>query len=130
MRVLASEVPRRTAYQLMIGSIVPRPVAWVSTLGADGSRNLAPFSYFMGIGSTPPLLAVSMNARQGQRKDSLRNLEELGEFVVNVVNEELLERMVRTSGEYAYGVDEFEVAGVTAAASDLVRPSRVLEAPI
>lgn len=130
MLVLANEIPRARTYQLLIGSIVPRPVAWISSVGADGTRILAPFSYFMGVYNDPPMLAVSINARRGQRKDSLRNIEETGAFVVNVANEPLLERMVLTSGEWAYGADEFDVAGFTAAPSAVVKVPRVQEAPI
>lgn len=128
--ILVSDIPRRRAYRLLIGTVVPRPVAWISSRGRDGVRNLAPFSYFMGIGHDPPLLAVSINSRRGQIKDSLRNIQETGEFVVNIANEDLLERMVRTSGEWPYGVDEFEEAGLSEAASTLIQPGRVAEAPV
>lgn len=130
MRLVPGEVPRRVAYRFLIGSIVPRPVAWISTVGADGTRNLAPFSYFMGVGADPPMLAVSINAHRGQRKDTLRNIEETGEFVVNIASEELLERMVATSGEYPYQLDEFEWTGLHAAPCDFVKAPRVDEAPI
>lgn len=130
MRVVPGEVPRRVAYRLLIGTVVPRPIAWISSVGADGSRNLAPFSYFMGVGADPPTIAVSINARQGGRKDSLRNIQETGEFVLNLVTESLLERMVATSGEYAYGFDEFAWAGLTPLPSDFVKAPRVGESPV
>jgi len=127
---LAKDLDSRTRYRLLIGSVVPRPVAWVSTLGRAGARNLAPFSYFMGLGGDAPYLAVSVNAHRGGEKDTLRNIEETGEFVVNIADEELLEAMVLTSGDHAYGVDEFQIAGVTPEACAIVKPPRVLEAPI
>ena len=128
--VIASEIPTERAYRLLTGTVVPRPVAWISTRGHDGTRNLAPFSYFMGVGMKPPTIAVSVNDRAGQRKDTLRNIEETGEFVINIADESLLERMVRTSGEWDYDVDEFDDTGLTEAESVLVKPGRVAEAPV
>lgn len=130
MIVRTTDIPRRLAYRLVIGSIVPRPVAWVSTASRDGQRNLAPFSYFMGIGADPPLLAVSVNAHRGRQKDTLANVEETGEMVVNIASEALLDQMVLTSGEYARGRDEFQIAGLTPAPCELVKAPRVQEAPI
>ncbi|MGH7750377.1 MAG: flavin reductase family protein [Candidatus Dormibacteria bacterium] len=122
----------RDAYRLLIGAVQPRPIAWVSTLGADGSRNIAPFSFFMGVCARPFTLAFAPMWRLPEvaRKDTLRNLEETGECVVNVVSEELAERMNLTSGEYRYDVDEFELAGLTALPSTTVAPPRIGESPV
>ena len=119
-------------YKLLIGSIVPRPVALVSTISKDGVRNLAPFSFFTGISSKPTMVCFCPGPRAegSARKDTLRNIEETREFVINVVSEEMAEGMNLTSGEYAPEVDEFEIAGFTAAPSDLVKPPRVAESDV
>ena len=93
MIVEPEKLSPRDRYFLMIGCIVPRPIAFVSSLSGDGVRNLAPFSYFSGVSSTPPVLCVSIAARRGKPKDTLSNIRETGEFVVNVVDESLAERM-------------------------------------
>ena len=114
----------------MISAIVPRPIAWVSSIGNNGSLNLAPFSFFNGIGGNPPTLMISVGLRKGQPKDTLRNVQENGEFVVNMVSEALGPQMNLTAGEYDYEVDEFALAGLTAAPCDLIKPPRVGEAAV
>ncbi len=121
-------------YKMMIGLVVPRPIAFVSTVDAAGNRNLAPFSFYNAISSSPPTLcfstAVRSSASQGRSpfKDTLHNVRETGEFVVNVVTEEIAERMNATAAEVAPEVDEFALAGLTPVASEVVRPPRVAEA--
>ncbi|MCS6910454.1 MAG: flavin reductase family protein [Anaerolineales bacterium] len=117
-------------YRLLISIVVPRPIAWVSSLGADGSLNLAPFSFFNAVAGNPPTVMFSIGQRQGVPKDTLRNVRETGEFVLNMVDEALAEKMNLTSGEYAYEVNEFERAGLTPLASMLVKPPRVAEAAV
>ncbi|MGH7730645.1 MAG: flavin reductase family protein [Candidatus Eiseniibacteriota bacterium] len=117
-------------YRFMISVVVPRPIAFVSTVGADGQPNVAPFSYYNAITNQPPLLGISINRRKGAPKDTLRNIEETGEFVVNTVDEPLGARMVLSSGDWPEDVDEFELAGLTPEPSDLVRPPRVGESPV
>jgi flavin reductase (DIM6/NTAB) family NADH-FMN oxidoreductase RutF len=114
----------------MISVVVPRPIGWVSTVGADGSLNLAPFSYFNGVASYPPTVMVSVGQRAGQAKDTLRNAQETGEYVLNIVDEALVKAMNHTSGEWPYQVNEFEQAGLITAASVDVRPPRVASAPV
>ena len=87
--------------------MVPRPIAWVSTVGPDGVNNLAPFSFFMGVCQEPPTIAFSSGPRAGSRKDTVRNAEHTGDFVVNVVDDDRAEQMNLTSGEYPPEVDEF-----------------------
>jgi flavin reductase (DIM6/NTAB) family NADH-FMN oxidoreductase RutF len=118
-------------YKILIGCVVPRPIAWVSTVDAEGRANLAPFSFFNAIGSNPPALSVAITytASPDRRKDTLRNILATGEFVVNIVSEELADAMNRTAVDYPPDVDEFAVAGLTPARSALVRPSRVAESP-
>jgi len=117
-------------YRFMISVIVPRPIAFVSTTDAEGRHNVAPFSYYNAITNQPPLIGISINHRRGTPKDTYRNIEQTGEFVVNTVDEALGARMVQTSGEWPEDVDEFRLAGLTPVASDLVKPPRVGESPI
>jgi flavin reductase (DIM6/NTAB) family NADH-FMN oxidoreductase RutF len=118
------------AYKLMISALVPRPIAFVSTVGEDGSFNVAPFSFFMGVTGNPPTLAVSIESRPDGPKDTARNIRACGEFVVNMVSEEIAEAMNVASGDYLYGVDEFKLAGLTPAPSARVKPPRVAESPV
>jgi len=121
----------RTAYQWMISTIVPRPIAWVSTISPDGKTNLAPFSFFQGVCANPPaLMFVPVNNRQGEKKDTIRNIEALPEFVVNLVSHELGDQMNQTSAMLPYGESEFEKFGIASAASTTVRPPRVAAARV
>ncbi|HEU5102277.1 MAG TPA: flavin reductase family protein [Roseiflexaceae bacterium] len=122
----------REIYKLLIGCVVPRPIAWVSTVDRLGVRNLAPFSFFNAIGSNPPAVSVSINytGSADQRKDTLRNIVDTSEFVVNLVDEELASAMNLTAANYPPTIDEFEVAGVAATPSVAVRPPRVAQTPV
>lgn len=119
-------------YKLLIGSILPRPIAFVSTQSAEGILNLAPFSFFTGVCSNPPtlLFCPMIRGSDGHRKDTLLNIEETGEFVVNVVSEAIVERMNKTAAEVPPEVSEFELAELTPVQSSIIKPPRVLEAPI
>lgn len=128
----------RQVYKLMTGIIVPRPIALVSTMNASGTANLAPFSFFSGAGSNPPAVLFCASLREpleasiGRpevRKDTLRNVEETGEFVINVVSEDMAEAANAAAAEVAPEVDEFELAGLTRLPSEAVRPPRVAESP-
>jgi flavin reductase (DIM6/NTAB) family NADH-FMN oxidoreductase RutF len=120
----------RSRYRLLISSVVPRPIALVSTVGEDGVYNVAPFSMFMGVSSNPPMLAVSIASRKGAEKDTTRNIKKLRDFVVNVVDESLAEKMNLTSADLPPEVSEFEYAGLTPVESVKVRSPRVKEAPV
>ncbi|ARV59313.1 flavin reductase [Nostocales cyanobacterium HT-58-2] len=125
------QIDPRNSYQLLIGSIVPRPIAWVSTIATDGTPNVAPFSFFMGITGNPPTLAISCGPRRGAgKKDTLVNAESSGELVVNVVVEEIDEQMNITSAEFPPEVNEFQEAGLTPVPSVKVRAPRVAQSPI
>lgn len=128
--IVPTDLHPRDAYRLLISVVVPRPIGWASTIGADGSLNLAPFSFFNAVGGSPPTVLISVGQRTGNPKDTLRNVRETGEFVINIVDEGLAEAMNQTSGEWAYEVNEFERAGVTPVSSTDVKPPRVAEAPI
>ncbi len=119
-------------YKLMIGAIVPRPIAFVSSISADGGLNLAPFSFFTGVSANPPVICFSPMIRgsDGKRKDTLNNIEATGQFVVNIVSEDFADAMNICSTEFAPDVDEFEQSGLTPIPSALVRPPRVKESRI
>lgn len=129
----------RQIYKLMTGIIVPRPVALVSTVDRAGVVNLAPFSAFCGAGSNPPAVLFCPALRDGgeagpdlqpeMRKDTLRNVEETGEFVVNVVSEAIAAAANETAAAVPPDVDEFQLAGLTPIPSLAVRPPRVAESP-
>jgi len=116
-------------YRLMISLVVPRPIAFVSTMSPDGRLNLAPFSYFIAISSKPALIGITFTHRPDDPKDTLRNIRETGEFVINVVSEELLDPMVKTSGEYPSEVNEFDVSGLATRPSRVVKPPAVAASP-
>lgn len=127
----ADQAPQEL-YKLLVGSVVPRPIAFVSTVDTDGIRNLAPFSFFTVASANPPVLCFTVSTRPADRpkKDTLRNIEATGEFVVNIVSEEFKEKMNQTSAEVAPEVDEFALSGLTPIASELVRPARVAESHV
>ena len=105
-----ASTPAQVIYKLLIGSVVPRPIAFVSTVSPDGVRNLAPFSFFNVICAEPPTVCFSIGFRV-PCKDTLANVKAIGEFVVNMVSEEIAEPMNLCSGDYPAGVDEFRVSG-------------------
>jgi flavin reductase (DIM6/NTAB) family NADH-FMN oxidoreductase RutF len=126
-----SSLPARDIYAWMTATIQPRPIAWVSTISPDGRTNLAPFSFFQGITASPPtLMFVPVNTRDGARKDTVRNIELVPEFVVNTVNFALAGKMNATAALLPYGESEFEAFGVASTPSTRVRPPRVAEAPV
>ncbi len=120
----------RERYRLLISTVAPRPVAWVSTRGADGSLHLAPFSFFRAVSGTLPLVVISVGQRAGASKDTLRNIEETGEFAINLVTEELAERMNLTSGDWPPTTSEFALTGLTPASCEVVAAPRVAESPV
>lgn len=122
-------VPALTSYRLLAGAIVPRPIAFVSTVAADGICNLAPFSFFNAVCAEPPVVSFCPTYRVPP-KDTLANIQAVGEFVVNIVSEEIAAQMNACAAEYAASVDEFAIAGLTPVASDLVRPPRVKESRV
>lgn len=124
-------------YKLMIGAIVPRPIAFVSSLDARGVRNLAPFSFFNGVSAAPPVVLFCAAVRRedpkrgiGPHKDTLLNVIETQEFVINVVTETIAEKMNLTSAQVPPDVDEFELAALTPLPSEMVKPPRVAESPV
>lgn len=126
-----SALKPRDAYAWMISTILPRPVAWVSTISAEGKTNLAPFSFFQGVTANPPTLMICpVNKRDGAKKDTVRNIEVVPEFVVNLVPFALAEQMNATAALLPYEESEFEAFGIAAAKSERVRPPRVAASPV
>lgn len=124
-------LPPREAYSWMIHAITPRPIAWISTISAEGKTNLAPFSFFQGVCSKPPMVIFSGAIdRHGKKKDSVINVGQVPEFVVNVVPHALAELMNHTATPLPHGESEFEKFGIATAPSIKVRPPRVAQAPV
>jgi len=121
-------------YRTMAGAIVPRPIAWVSSLSADSTENLAPFSFFNAVTSTPPILMFSVTKYDEDKpdkfKDTVRNIVDTEEFVVNIVDRSLLEEMNQSSARLEHGHSEFEFANVERADSRLIDPPRVADSRI
>lgn len=141
MDVTPSQLEHRELYGILLSAVGPRPIAWVSSLSASGQPNLAPFSFFNAVCADPPLLAFAPGMRSpkkseatgepaGLPKDTLRNIRETREFVINVVTYELAEAMNLTSGDYDASINEFEMAKLASAPSKIVRPRRVAESPV
>lgn len=122
---------REKRYKLLISTIVPRPIAWVTTLGPDGTPNCAPYSWFNCMGAEPPILVMGVNQHAEKRfKDTGQNILRASEFVVNLVTEAQGDAMAATSVDAPIGVDELKLAGLTTAPSVKVRPPRIAGAPV
>ncbi len=127
----ASSLAPHDIYRILIGTVVPRPIAIVSTRSASGINNVAPFSFFNAVSANPPLVALGISRKpSGEKKDTHRNIEETREFVVNTADESLLDPLVQTATAYPYGVSEFEKAGLSPVPSLKVKPPRVDGAPV
>lgn len=128
MHLDAAELSPQEAYKLLIGAIVPRPIAWVSSLSPAGVANLAPFSFFTAVAANPPTVCFApMRRSDGTAKDTLNNVAATGEFVVNIVSEPLVEAMNLSSQQFPADESEFAATGLTAAPSRDVKPPRVAE---
>ena len=127
-----TKIPFQETHKLMIGSIVPRPIAFVSTRSKDGKNNVAPFSYFNGVCSKPPtiMFAPARRGWDGEEKDTLINIRDTEEFVVNIVSEPFAEKMVLCSTDFDSDVDEFGMSGLTPVTSQKVAPPRVGESKV
>ena len=132
LKVDPSEIATKDLHQFILGAVAPRPIAFASTLSADGVPNLAPYSFFNAFSSNPPILIFSSNRRVSNNttKDTLKNVEDTGEVVINVVPHRMVRQMALCSVEYGPEVDEFVKAGFTPLASEKVRPFRVAESPV
>jgi flavin reductase (DIM6/NTAB) family NADH-FMN oxidoreductase RutF len=126
------KIPTKDLHQYILGAVAPRPIAFASTISLDGVANLAPYSFFNAFSSNPPILIFSSNRRviNNTTKDTLKNVEDTGEVVINVVPHRLVRQMTLASIEYPSHISEFDKAGLTPLASEKVKPFRVAESPI
>jgi flavin reductase (DIM6/NTAB) family NADH-FMN oxidoreductase RutF len=127
-----AQTSRKEFYPWVIRCIGPRPIAWVSTVSREGVHNLAPFSFFTAISTLPPTLCFIPGRRDdtGGKKDTLLNIEATGDFVVNVVTEELAQAMNRTATDFPHGISEFERTGLTPEPAARVKAPRLKESPV
>jgi flavin reductase (DIM6/NTAB) family NADH-FMN oxidoreductase RutF len=131
MRIDCSTANVVDVYQALVGAVTPRPIAWVSTLSPAGVVNLAPFSFFNAFGANPPIVVFSPTLRRdGSKKDTLRNLEAVPEFVIHAATASLAERVNLTSQEIPASDSEVSLAGLTTIPSEKVRPPRIAESPV
>lgn len=127
-----AQIATKDLHQYILGAVAPRPIAFASTMSTDGVPNLAPYSFFNAFSSNPPLLIFSSNRRVANNttKDTLKNVEDTGEVVINVVSYNISRQMALTSIEYGPEVDEFKKAGFTPIPSERIKPFRVAESPV
>ncbi|MCH8927258.1 MAG: flavin reductase family protein [Candidatus Marinimicrobia bacterium] len=130
MKVDPANLDVKESHKILTSIIIPRPIAWVTTLNEDGSVNAAPFSFFMGVSTKPPRLAISVSAKGGEIKDTSRNIIKNSEFVVNMVTNANVEAMNSTAGLYDYGVEELKIAGLSTSESEKIAPPCIKESPV
>ncbi len=130
MQFNPEEISSAAIYKLLTGAVIPRPIGWISSISSNGIHNLAPFSFFNAVGEDPPHVMFSTVRTNNKNKDTLDNVLETGEFVVNMVTEETVERMNLTSQAADPEIDEFELCGLTKVPSVLIKPARVAESPV
>jgi len=130
MKIEAAQTGRMELHDLIGTAMGPLPIAFVSTVGPDGTYNAAPFSFAAPVCSKPAILCISIGLRAGQKKDTIKNIEYAHDFVVNCVDEEIIKRVVEASADYPCGVDELKKTGLTAIKGDRVKSPRVSEAKV
>jgi flavin reductase (DIM6/NTAB) family NADH-FMN oxidoreductase RutF len=130
MKIETAKTGRMELHDLIGTTMGPLPVAFISTVGPDGTYNAAPFSFCAPVCSKPPILCVSIGLRTGQKKDTIRNIEFAHDFVVNCTDEGIFKQVIQASADYPYGVDEIKVTGLTAIKGEMVKSPRVLEAKV
>ncbi|MBV9865397.1 MAG: flavin reductase family protein [Abitibacteriaceae bacterium] len=131
MHIDFSTISPRDRYKLLVSTVVPRPIALVTSMRADGQLNAAPFSFFNAMGSDPPLLVINIGDRDPDiPKDTAQNIRQTGEYVVNIVDESMAEQMNICAVDFPHGTSEVAAAGFTTVASVGVKPPRLAESPI
>ena len=131
MKFNMEETPHRQVYNLLIGLVAPRPIAWITSMDEEGTLNAAPFSAYNYLCTDPPIVGIGVTNRPGREavpKDTARNIRRTGEFVINVVTEDLLEKMNICATDFPASVNELEMAGLTTAPSSVVKVPRIAEA--
>ena len=125
------KLEHKDRYKLLVSTVVPRPIALATTVGVDGRVNAAPYSFFNVMGSTPPILVMGVDTRAGGAlKDTIANIRETEQFVVNLVNEDIAEKMNICAVDFPPGTNELEMAGLTAMPSVQIKPPYVKESPV
>jgi flavin reductase (DIM6/NTAB) family NADH-FMN oxidoreductase RutF len=132
LRIDPTQIPTKDLHQYILASVSPRPIAFASTISTDGIPNLAPYSFFNAFSSNPPILIFSSNRRVANNttKDTLKNVEDTGEVVINVVPHRIVRQMAVASVEYASEINEFVKTGLTPLPSEMIRPFRIAESPV
>ncbi|MEM7496590.1 MAG: flavin reductase family protein [Pseudomonadota bacterium] len=131
MRFDFADYDAKACYKLVTASVLPRPVGWITTLNEEGVVNAAPYSFFNVFGDKPAIMVLGLQHRgDGTPKDTTRNIQRTGEFVVNILTPDLAERMVETAAVYPADRSEAEAVGLTLVPSTLVAPPRLAEAPV
>lgn len=125
-----SKLSARSSYKLLTGVIVPRPIAWVVSRDTHGAVNAAPFSFFNFFGGSPPVVCLGIGRREGGSKDTLANIRARGQFVINLVSEDLLEAMNVTAVDFPPEADELAIAGLATAASERIDVPRIADSPV
>jgi flavin reductase (DIM6/NTAB) family NADH-FMN oxidoreductase RutF len=130
MKIETAKTGRMELHDLIGTAMGPLPVSFISTASSNGTYNAAPFSFCAPVCSKPPILCLSIGLRAGQKKDTIRNIEDVRDFVVNCVDEAIFKKVIQASTDYPYGVDEIKVTGLTAIKGEMVKSPRVLEAKV
>jgi flavin reductase (DIM6/NTAB) family NADH-FMN oxidoreductase RutF len=130
MEFILDDLDQKDKYRLLTSCIVPRPIAWVTSVSQDGIYNAAPFSYFTGVSIEPPLVLFAVERRHGEKKDTLINIEQTKEFVINIVTASNVEQMNITSKDFLIKDDEIKIAGLTTTSSKFVSPPSIKESPV
>jgi flavin reductase (DIM6/NTAB) family NADH-FMN oxidoreductase RutF len=130
MRVEMVTLDREKTHRLFGSAVAPRPIALISTIGEDGIYNAAPFSAITSVCHKPPIICISIGLRKGQKKDTVRNIEFSGDFVINFMDETLIKPTIQASTNYPSDVDEIKETGLTAITADMVKSPRIAEAQV
>ncbi len=130
MKVEPSSLHGKELHDFFSSVVVPRPIAFISSVNSEGRYNAAPFSTFSRLTLDPPVVVLAFGRRKGQKKDTVKNIEAVGDFVINMVDENLAERMNQAAADYPPEIDEIKEVGLTAIKSDKVKSPRIAEAPL
>jgi len=126
-----ADLDAKSRYKLLVSTVTPRPIAWVVSQDSNGVLNAAPFSFFNAFAADPPVVGIGIGSHTpGRAKDTRANIRETGEFVVNLVSEEIAQAMNVTAIEFEHGVNELSEAGLTTRPSVRVKPPRIAESPV